>query len=164
MHCSNPPCEAVCPTTATFKRPDGIVDIDPEKCIGCGYCITACPYHARVILFVNEHDLETRVMGGGDAAVLPDLLGVASKCCFCSPRIDRGLALGLKPGADAEATPACVIQCTAGALHFGDFNDPGSEVAALLREHPTFCLQESLGTRPGMVYLMDADVLKDELS
>jgi phenylacetyl-CoA:acceptor oxidoreductase 27-kDa subunit len=164
MHCSNPPCEAVCPTTATFKRSDGIVDIDREKCIGCGYCITACPYHARVILFLNEYDLETRVMVEGAVISLPDYIGVATKCCFCGPRIDRGMEKGLAPGVDKEATPACVNNCTAGALYFGDLNDPRSEVAQLVRENPVLCLQENLGTQPRVYYLADTDLLKDALS
>ena len=58
MHCNEPPCEKVCPTTATFQRADGIVDIDDTKCIGCGYCIVACPYFARVIIFLNEYNLD----------------------------------------------------------------------------------------------------------
>lgn len=164
MHCGDPPCEAVCPTTATFKRPDGIVDIDHEKCIGCGYCMVACPYHARVILFLNEYDLETRVMVEGSAVSLPDYIGVATKCCFCRPRIDRGIEKGLTPGVDREATPACVNHCTAGALYFGNLNDPGREVARLVRENRTLCLQEALGTQPRVYYLADMDLLEDELS
>jgi phenylacetyl-CoA:acceptor oxidoreductase subunit 1 len=163
-HCSNPTCETVCPTTATYKRPDGIVDIDYDKCIGCGYCIVACPYYARVILFLNEYDLETRIMATGDStAVAPDHQSVASKCCFCRPRIERGIANGLTPGKDQEATPACAVHCTAKAISFGNLNDPDSEVSRLKRNNPTICLQESLGTQPFVFYIGDPH-LKDSLS
>jgi phenylacetyl-CoA:acceptor oxidoreductase 27-kDa subunit len=158
MHCSNPPCEQVCPTTATFKRPDGIVDIDYQKCIGCGYCIVACPYYARVILFTNEYDLETRIMAPGDAPA-PDYLSVASKCCFCRPRIERGIEKGLTPGVDEDATPACVVHCSAKAISFGDLNDPASDVARIKREQSTICLQESLGTRPCVFYTGDSQLM-----
>jgi phenylacetyl-CoA:acceptor oxidoreductase 27-kDa subunit len=162
MHCGNPPCESVCPTTATFIRPDGIVDIDYDKCIGCGYCIVACPYYARVILFSNEHDMETRIMSPGTKVAAPEYLSVASKCCFCRPRIERGIEKGLTPGMDEEATPACVNHCTAGAIQFGDLNDPNSEVARMKKNNQTICLQESLGTQPFVFYIGDPH-LKDSL-
>jgi phenylacetyl-CoA:acceptor oxidoreductase 27-kDa subunit len=164
MHCVKPPCETVCPTTATFRRPDGIVDIDHEKCIGCGYCITACPYYARVILFMNDYDLEALIMTGRSATSAPDYRGVATKCCFCRPRIDRGLAKGLTPGVDPEATPACVNHCTAGAMCFGNLDDPQSKVAQLIRENRPLCLQKSLGTEPKVYYLSETDGVEGDHS
>jgi len=79
--------------------------------------------------------------------------GVAEKCGFCFHRIDRGLANGLKPGVDPEATPACVVVCPVGARHFGDLNDPDSEVSRLLAENSWYRLREDLGTAPRVYYL-----------
>ena len=164
MHCSQPACKEVCPTGATTQRHDGIVYINSKKCIGCGYCITACPYYARVILYQNEYGLEARIMAGEPTISIPDYLGVASKCCFCSPRVDRGIAHGLIPGKDPEATPACVNNCPAKAMHFGDLNDPRSEVAQLIQENQCLCLQAPLETQPRVYYIADSALLKDRLS
>lgn len=164
MHCSDPPCEAVCPTTATRKQAGGIVDIDHDKCIGCGYCMVACPYYARVILFLNEHDLETRVMVEGASVSVPDYIGVATKCCFCRSRVEKGLEQGLIPGLDREATPACVNHCSAKAMYFGDLNDPQSSVARMIRENQTLCLQESLGTGPNVYYICEPESLKGHVA
>jgi phenylacetyl-CoA:acceptor oxidoreductase subunit 1 len=132
QHCDDPPCLHVCPSTATRKRADGIVTVDPDLCIGCAYCAVACPYQARY-----------------------KVDGIATKCTFCVERIDAGLAAGLKPGVDPEATPACVNSCIAGALHFGDLEDPASNVSALLAENQHFRMHEELGTGPGFYYLWD---------
>jgi phenylacetyl-CoA:acceptor oxidoreductase subunit 1 len=154
-HCSEPPCLEVCPTTATYQRDDGIVAIDYEKCIGCGYCIVACPYLARVILFENQYGLEARTMCPPSAAAedMPDYLGVCTKCNFCAPKIDKGLSRGLKPGVDEQATPACVVACTSKALEFGDLNDPDSQVAQQIRDNRTVCLQEEMATQPRVYYI-----------
>lgn len=157
MHCSEPSCMEVCPTKATYRRPDGIVNIDYKKCIGCGYCIVACPYEARTITYHNkseflvksiEKDLE---IGEGDN----DRIGVCTKCNFCLPRIEEGLAKGKQPGMDPEATPMCVVSCIAEANNFGDLDDPDSVVSKLIRERKNFCLNENLGTLPSVYYLLD---------
>jgi phenylacetyl-CoA:acceptor oxidoreductase 27-kDa subunit len=132
MHCDDPPCLDVCPSTATRKRADGIVTIDESLCIGCAYCAVACPYEARY-----------------------KANGVATKCTFCVERIDAGTAKGLTPGVDPEATPACVNSCIAGALHFGDVEDPASNVSQLLAENQHFRLNEAVGTGPRFYYLWD---------
>jgi phenylacetyl-CoA:acceptor oxidoreductase 27-kDa subunit len=152
MHCEDPPCMHVCPSTATRKRADGIVTIDYDLCIGCGYCMVACPYDARFKVERREYAFERPIPGEA-----PDQrrLGVATKCTFCVERIDAGLAKGLKPGADPEATPACVNSCIAGALHFGDADDADSNVSQLLAENQFFRMHEELGTRPGFYYLWD---------
>jgi len=154
MHCADPPCMHVCPSTATRKRPDGIVTIDYDLCIGCAYCAVACPYQARY-----KTDEPTFAYGEPMASEAkrfdPRRLGVATKCTFCADRVDAGLAKGLKPGVDPEATPACVNSCIAQALHFGDLDDPASNVSQLLAENHFFRMHEELGTEPGFYYLWD---------
>ena len=85
----------------------------------------------------------------------PGRIGVSTKCTFCVDRIDDGVAKGLTPGEDPEATPACVNSCIAGALHFGDVEDAGSKVSRLLAENQFFRMHENLGTGPGVYYLWD---------
>ncbi len=155
MHCDDPPCMSVCPSTATRKRDDGIVTIDYDLCLGCGYCIVACPYQAR---FKTDH--ATFAYGSAPNATETARfdarrLGVATKCTFCVERIDRGLAEGRVPGLDPEATPACVNDCIAAALHFGDLDDPQSNVARLLAENPHFTMHAELGLGAAIYYLFD---------
>jgi len=154
MQCENPPCMEVCPSTATRKRADGIVSIDYDLCIGCSYCALACPYQAR-------YKTERASFAYGEATESdtqrfdPARVAVATKCTFCSDRIDDGTARGLTPGVDPEATPACVNACIAGALHFGDRDDPESNVSRLLAENQSFRMHEELGTEPAFHYLWD---------
>ena len=154
MHCADPPCMHVCPSTATRKRADGIVTIDYDLCIGCSYCAVACPYQAR-------YRTDTAEFAYGEAMPNEEIrhdkkrLGVATKCTFCSDRVDAGLEKGLKPGVDHEATPACVNSCIAQALHFGDLEDKESNVSQLLAENQFFRMHEELGTEPGFYYLWD---------
>ncbi len=153
MHCQNPPCLEVCPTGATYRRPDGIVDIDEEKCLGCGYCQVACPYRARFILHSGLQAEICAVGSTGGSSAHPRQFGVSMKCNFCLPRIENGLARDLQPGVDTDATPFCVITCSGGALHFGDRNDPKSNVSQLLRDNKTIRLQEEAGTKPSVYYI-----------
>lgn len=148
MHCENPPCLPVCPTTATHRRKDGIVAVDPEKCVGCGACILACPYDARV-LDTPRHDFEAGLPRDAQRK------GTCTKCHFCIPRIEKGLESGLKPGVDPEATPACVATCLTGALHFGDIDDPESHVSKIILSHPSIRLSEASGTNPSVYYIID---------
>ena len=155
MHCGDPPCESVCPSRATEKQEDGIVPIDHDLCIGCAYCSVACPYQAR-------YKVEKPSFAYGDAPMAserkrynPRQIGVSTKCTFCVDRIDEGLARGQTPGVDPEATPLCANSCIAGALHFGDIEDPKSNVSRLLEENRHFRMHEELGTDPGFYYLWD---------
>jgi len=153
MHCKEPPCLSVCPTKATYKRSDGIVDINYDRCIGCASCVVACPYRARSI-FTREFDFETRdwnLCEGKEQR--SDRTGVCTKCTFCLARIDEGLKRGLQPGIDAEASPVCVITCSSGALHFGDLEDPGSRVSGLISENKAAQLMKDLGTDPSIFYI-----------
>ena len=154
QHCDEPPCMDVCPTTATKKRPDGIVTIDYDLCIGCAYCAVACPYQARYK--TSRASFAYGEPGAHEALRQDDArLNVATKCTFCVDRIDAGLELGLTPGIDPEATPACVNSCIAQALAFGDSDDPDSNVSQLLAQNQSFRMHEDVGTGPNMHYLWD---------
>jgi len=157
QHCSNPPCMEVCPSTATGQRDDGLVTIDYDLCIGCAYCIMACPYEARYKVD------ETAFAYGGTPTESEKLkakefpIDVATKCTFCIDRIDAGIAKGLVPGKDPEATPICVQGCISGALRFGDIEDPASGITELLEENKWFRMHEYEGTEPGFYYLWDKE-------
>jgi molybdopterin-containing oxidoreductase family iron-sulfur binding subunit len=139
-HCDNPPCVRVCPTQATWKRPDGIVMMDEHRCIGCRYCITGCPYGARSF---NWED--PRPSLPADASDYPTRTkGVVEKCTFCTERLAEG------------KRPLCVEACEGigcGALVFGDAADPQSAVAALLRGELARRKPE-LGTSPHVFYVL----------
>jgi phenylacetyl-CoA:acceptor oxidoreductase subunit 1 len=154
MHCADPPCMHVCPSTATRQRADGIVTIDYDLCIGCSYCAVACPYQARYKTDVAEFAYG-KAMPSEEIRHDEKRLGVATKCTFCAERVDAGLEEGLKPGVDHAATPACVNSCIAQALHFGDLEDKDSNVSQLLAENRFFRMHEELGTEPGFYYLWD---------
>jgi phenylacetyl-CoA:acceptor oxidoreductase subunit 1 len=94
-------------------------------------------------------------MASEEARVDFGRLGVATKCSFCIDRIDEGTARGLTPGKDVDATPACVNSCIANALHFGDIDDPRSNVSKRLRDNEHFRMHEELGAEPGFYYLWD---------
>jgi phenylacetyl-CoA:acceptor oxidoreductase subunit 1 len=154
QHCEEPPCVPVCPTGATRQREDGLVTMDYNQCIGCGYCAVACPYQARTIAHEQEYyygdDLPTIQE---KRAYDQDRVGVAQKCTFCIDKVDSGLAMGLTPGVDPDATPACAASCITQAIRFGDFNDPSSVVSELTAAQPHFQMHEDLGTNPQIKYL-----------
>jgi molybdopterin-containing oxidoreductase family iron-sulfur binding subunit len=135
QHCAEPPCVDVCPTGASFKRADGIVLVDRHSCIGCRYCMMACPYKARS--FVHEPVADQK-------PAVPRGKGCVESCTLCVHRIDRG-----------ERITACAEACAkAGhdALLFGDLNDPGSEIARRVREVGTRALRADLKLNPGVRY------------
>lgn len=154
MQCEDPPCLSVCPTKATYRRPDGIIAIDYKRCAGCGYCIVACPFRARYI-YEKEHDFEVNGMGstGGNGNSGRERDGVCTKCNFCMERIDAGLSRGRKPGTDPDASPVCMISCSAGAISFGDIENPDDPVSGLISGNRTSRLQEELGTGPAVFYI-----------
>ncbi|GBE00242.1 tetrathionate reductase subunit B precursor [bacterium BMS3Abin07] len=155
MHCNTPSCMEVCPTKATYRRSDGIVDIKYQRCVGCGYCIVACPYHARSIVFHDKSEflMKTIEQESVERDKNFDRIGICTKCNLCMTRIDDGMSKGLQPGIDPEASPMCVISCSANALHFGDIDDPDSNVSQLILNNKTVCLQEELGTHPSVYYI-----------
>lgn len=155
MHCGDPPCVEVCPTQATFQRDDGLVAIDYERCIGCAYCAVACPYQQRYRVQRPSFAYGAQPSPAEALRFDPMRLGVSTKCNFCSDRIDAARGTGRRPGIDPEVTPACVNSCIAGALHFGDRDDPDSNVSVLLRENEYFRMHEEFGTDPGTYYLVE---------
>jgi Fe-S-cluster-containing dehydrogenase component len=127
--------------------------MDYNRCIGCRYCEIACPYGARSFNWKQFTGPNPSVPEWGQPEVARRPRGVVEKCSFCYQRIDRGLALGLTPGIDEDATPACVVACPVGARQFGDLNDPESNVTKLLKGKTSYRLREDLGTAPHVYYL-----------
>jgi Fe-S-cluster-containing dehydrogenase component len=154
LHCQNAPCVHVCPVGATYYRPDGLVAMDYAKCIGCRYCQAACPYGARTFNWRDRGDApNTKAPEWGTPEVDRRPRGVVEKCTFCVHRLDAGLARGLTPGVDRDATPACVNACPVNARHFGDLNDPDSPVSRIIASTPTLRLREDLGTEASVYYI-----------
>ncbi|MGB7266385.1 MAG: 4Fe-4S dicluster domain-containing protein [Terracidiphilus sp.] len=137
-HCADAPCTRVCPTQATWKRADGIVMMDWHRCIGCRYCIAACPYGSRSF---NWQDPRPFI-----ASINPDFptrtKGVVEKCNFCEERLARGLK------------PACVEACPEGVFTFGNLADAESEPRQLLRARFAVQREPELGTGPSVYYLV----------
>jgi len=154
LHCQEAPCVEVCPVKATYVRPDGIVIMDYDRCIGCRYCQVACPYGARMFNWEARGDEPNAyVPTWGIPEVERRPRGVVEKCTFCVHRIDAALANGLTPGVQPEATPACVNVCPVGARVFGDLDDPQSPVSRAIAANPTFRLRDELGTQASVYYV-----------
>lgn len=159
QHCDNPPCVPVCPTGATYRRPDGIVAVDYDVCIGCASCAVACPYQARHLVDRRDPYFGDRDSIQERAVAHPERLGVVQKCTFCAERVDDARAKGATPGVDLPATPACAASCITQALRFGNFNDPTGAISAMVRDHKSFGLNEDLGTRPMIRYLYETPAI-----
>ena len=167
MQCDNPPCVPVCPVKATWKRPDGVVVIDYDVCIGCRYCITACPYQARTFDFGENWDSKAAAGDDGGLAlktcrkygqepsfeygalwhrregVIPKSpVGNARKCTFCAHRLEHC------------QLPMCVTTCIGRSTFFGDLNDPTTLVSQLVAQNNAVSLKPELGTEPKVIYLL----------
>lgn len=150
MQCDDPPCVPVCPVNATWKREDGIVVVDYNACIGCRYCVVACPYSARYFDFGESYTDGTPGKQSYEEVPAPEygrswsegaVEGVVRKCQFCIHRLDAGML------------PACVSTCIGGATYFGDKNDPDSMVSELIASPRVMRLKEEQGTDPKVYYL-----------
>lgn len=134
QHCENPPCVDVCPTGASFKRADGIVLVNKHTCIGCRYCMMACPYKARSFVHETLEDQKPHAPRGK---------GTVESCTLCVHRID------------SDRQPACVEACSdtgGGAMLFGDLNDPESEISKRVASYASQQIRADLGLNPGVRY------------
>jgi molybdopterin-containing oxidoreductase family iron-sulfur binding subunit len=141
QQCANPPCTKVCPATATWQEPDGIVVVDYNWCIGCRYCMAACPYGARhfnwsePIVPDEEMNPITHYLGNR-----PRPKGVVEKCTFCIQRVREG------------KYPSCVEVCPTGSRKFGNMLDPDSEIRYILENKRVLVLKAELNTQPNFYY------------
>jgi molybdopterin-containing oxidoreductase family iron-sulfur binding subunit len=145
-HCDNPSCVRVCPTKATFQRADGLVLMDYHRCIGCRFCMAACPYGSRSFNWYDPRDAKDPKTLVGGRAVDPGFptrtKGVVEKCNFCAERLARGEA------------PACVAACKNNEMVFGDLSDPESPARRLLRERYSVRRKPEMGTGPQVYYVI----------
>lgn len=146
MQCEEPSCQEVCPTGATHTLENGIVVVDKDKCMGCKYCMMACPYGARY----SVEEWESYFPDGLPLSPYEEFakkywedhsgVGVATKCDFCRDRI-------------GDEDPACVKACPANARVFGDLDDPDSEISVLIKKHRGIPLNPEIGNQPKVYYL-----------
>jgi molybdopterin-containing oxidoreductase family iron-sulfur binding subunit len=159
LHCDKPPCIQVCPVGATGISPDGIVRQIFSRCIGCRYCTTACPYTRRTFNWYQpEFPGEFAESLNPDVSVRPK--GVVEKCTLCHHRLLKAreeARAANRPMAEGDYLPACAEICPAGAITFGDLEDPESAVAAAARSPRAFRLLEDLGTHPKVIYLGEGE-------
>ena len=153
FHCDNPPCVKVCPVDATFKRQDGLVLIDSDRCIGCKFCMAACPYSTRVFNWA-EPDQPEEIAGltYSPETSVPSKVGTVEKCDFCPDMAREGLL------------PDCVTACPNGVFYFGDQNEDtvnnGEETvrfSQLIKDRAGYRYMEDLGTEPRVYYLPPVD-------
>jgi Fe-S-cluster-containing dehydrogenase component len=153
FHCDNPPCVKVCPVDATFKRQDGLVLIDNERCIGCKFCMAACPYSTRVFNWDEPNqDIDIIKLAYSPETSVPGKIGTVEKCDFCPDMVRQGLL------------PDCVTACPNGVFYFGDENEDavtnGDETVSLsgiLKDRGGYRYMEELGTKPRLYYLPPRD-------
>ena len=154
FHCDEPPCVTVCPTGATFKRDDGIVLIDNERCIGCKFCVTSCPYSARIFNWGHKAKFDDKSVPYSPEAQVPAAEGTVMKCDFCPDLLRQGLL------------PYCAQACPEGVIYFGDKNEDlvtnGQETlgfSKLINDRGGYRHLEHLGTKPNVYYLPAVDRL-----
>lgn len=160
QHCSNAPCEPVCPVYATYHNPEGLNVQVYNRCVGTRYCANNCPYHARYFNFWERPWPEPL-----NAQLNPDVTirskGIMEKCTFCVQRIRRAERRAKRDGVelkDQDFTSACAQACPTGAIVFGDFANPESLVSKMKEDKRQYTLLEDLGTEPNVRYLKKVDL------
>ena len=160
QHCDNPPCVQVCPVAATYQYEEGVVRMRYERCVGCRFCASTCPYSVRHFNWYAPDWPEPM-----DAALNPDLpvrpRGVVEKCTFCIHRLEKAKGKAAEEGRELQNAElvhltACNEACPAFARYFGDLDDPESTVSQLARDPRAFVLLEEMGTHPKVIYLKAA--------
>ena len=156
FHCDDPPCVKVCPVGATFKRQDNLVLIDNNRCIGCKFCIVACPYSVRVFNWKKPPVTDVQESDYSPETSVPAQVGTVGKCDFCADLARKG------------TLPYCVRSCPMGTIYFGDRNEDtvsnGTETrrfSELITERSGYRFQEELGTNPNVYYLPPVDRMFD---
>jgi molybdopterin-containing oxidoreductase family iron-sulfur binding subunit len=150
-HCYDPPCVRVCPTKATFKRKhDGIVIMDMHRCIGCRFCMAACPYGSRSFNWLDPRKYLPADENWDNPEYPTRMKGVVEKCNFCAER----LAFGKRPACVETAEKLCKEKGRKPALIFGDLEDPNSEVRQTLRSRYSIRRKPSIGTHPNVYYIV----------
>lgn len=149
FHCDDPPCTKVCPVDATFKREDGIVAIDNERCIGCRFCMAACPYSVRLFNWAEPLPPAFEELSASPEKVFQSKKGCVEKCDFCPHMAQQG------------KLPGCVTGCPMNAIYFGDENEDAVtclsgetlRLSQLLEDRVAYRFMEDLGTKPRVYYL-----------
>ena len=155
FQCDDPPCIKVCPVMATYRNEEGLVGQVYHRCIGCRYCMAACPFTVKVFNWTEPQWLD-----GATTCFNPDvsrrMVGVVEKCSFCSHRLMKvreDAAQEKRPIRDGEYVPACMENCPADAIYFGDLEDKQSAVNKLAHSYRAFRVMEDLGVEPKVYYL-----------
>jgi len=156
FHCDNPPCVKVCPVGATFKRQDNLVLVDNNLCIGCKFCVVACPYSVRIFNWKTPPASDVPHQEYSPEVSLPAQIGTVSKCDFCADRAREG------------KLPYCAASCPMGAIYYGDKNEDtvfnGSETvrfSEIVRDRAGYRYREELGTKPNVYYLPPVNKMFD---
>ena len=155
FHCDNPPCVKVCPVYATYKNEEGLVGQIYHRCIGCRYCMVACPYSAKVFNW-SEPKWADEIKSCFNPDVSVRMKGVVEKCSFCAHRLIKAKEnadLEVRDIDDEEYFPACGESCPTNAIYFGDLDNKDSKVYKLSRSSRAYKEFEDLGTEPKVIYL-----------
>ncbi len=159
FHCENPPCTKVCPVRATYKNDEGLVGQIYHRCIGCRYCVNACPYNAKYFnWYPPDISEEQKKHMNPDVSIRSK--GVVEKCSFCAHRLIRArekAAAENRELLESDFTTACQDNCPSHAISFGDLDNPYSEVSQLSHSVRAFTLLEDIGTKPKVFYLTEGE-------